>query len=210
MVELSGNSTETERLLREAQTGQDGAVGRLLAQHRGYLRQLVGLRLDQQVRARIDPSDVVQEIQMEAIRRVDGYLKQPPLPFRLWLRQIAFDRLVTVRRQHLSAARRAVRREVALPERSSLILAQQLLARDSSPSERLSRRELARRVREALDRLADADRELLLMRNFEGLSNQEAAHVLQITPATASQRYGRALLRLRDLLLDTGFSEAQS
>jgi RNA polymerase sigma-70 factor (ECF subfamily) len=209
MTQLSTDSAETQRLLRQARAGEAGAVDQLLARHRGYLCQLVGLRLDPRLRARVDPSDVVQEAQLEAVRRLGGYLREPPLPFRLWLRQIAFDRLLMLHRRHVGAACRSVRRDVALPDRSSLALAQQLLAPGSTPSEQLTRGELARRVRQALERLAEADREVLLMRNFEGLSNQEVAQVLRINPAAASQRYGRALLRLRDLLLDGGLAEAQ-
>jgi RNA polymerase sigma-70 factor (ECF subfamily) len=209
MAEPDADSAETRRLLEQAQAGQAGAVDQLLTRHRPYLRQLVRLRLDPQVRARVDPSDVVQEAQMEAVRRLGGYLRRPEIPFRLWLRQITYDRLLMLRRRHIGAARRAVGREVALPDRSSLALAQQLLASASTPSEQLARRELARRVRQALDRLDDADREVLLMRNFEGLSNQEVARLLHLQPAAASQRYGRALLRLRNLLVEGGLSGEQ-
>jgi RNA polymerase sigma-70 factor (ECF subfamily) len=71
------------------------------------------------------------------------------------------------------------------------------------------RRELAERVRQGVAQLSDLDREIVLLRNFEGLSNQEAATVLDIEPATASQRYGRALLRLRRLLAGEGPHEEQ-
>jgi RNA polymerase sigma-70 factor (ECF subfamily) len=169
----------------------------------------VELRLDPRVRARVDPSDVVQEAQLEAVRRLDGYLRQPPIPFRLWLRQLAYDRLLMAQRRHVRAARRAVGRDEALPDRSSLLLARQLLDVRSGPGERLARQELARRVREAVARLSEADREIVLLRNFEGLSNQEAAALLDIRADAASQRYGRALLRLRQLLLDQGFGESR-
>jgi RNA polymerase sigma-70 factor (ECF subfamily) len=161
---------------------------------------MVALRLDGQLRARVDPSDVVQEAQLEAVRRLDDYLEKSSLPFRLWLRQLAYDRLLMLRRQHLGAARRSVTRDVALPDRSSLALAAQLLAPGATPSEQLSRRELSRRVHQALAQLSDSDREILLMQNIEGLSNQEVAQVLDITAVAARQRYGRALLRLRKLL----------
>jgi RNA polymerase sigma-70 factor, ECF subfamily len=209
MAGAANDSTETHHLLEEVRAGQPGAVDQLLVRHRPYLRQLVGLRIDPQLRARVDPSDVVQEAQMEAVRRLNTYLDKPPMPFRLWLRQIAYDRLLMLRRHHLGAARRDVTRDVALPDRSSFVLVQQLLASGSTPSEQLTRRELSRRVRQALAQLADADREILLMRNFEGLSNQEVAQVLAIKPVAASQRYGRALLRLRTLLLQGGISDAQ-
>jgi RNA polymerase sigma-70 factor (ECF subfamily) len=206
MTQAGANSAETQRLLDLARTGRTGAVDELLARHRPYLRQFVDLRFDPQLRRRGDPSDVVQEAQIEAARRLAEYLRGPAIPFRLWLRQIASDRLVMLRRRHLGAARRSLLRDVALPERSSLALAQQLLAPGPPPSEQLARRELARRVRQALADLPQADRDMLLMRNFEGLSNQEAAQVLQISPAAASQRYGRALLRLRNLMVGTGLS----
>jgi RNA polymerase sigma-70 factor (ECF subfamily) len=203
------DSSQTRGLLDEVRAGHAAAIDQLLARHRAYLRRLVALRIDPQLQARVDPSDVVQEAQLEAARRLEGYLQNPALPFRLWLRQITYDRLLMLRRRHVEAARRSVQRDVALPDRSSLALARQLLASGSTPSERLSRRELARRVRQAMARLTETDRDILLLRNFEGLSNQEVAQLLGITLTAASQRYGRALLRLRNFLIDGGFSEAQ-
>jgi RNA polymerase sigma-70 factor (ECF subfamily) len=210
MPEPDVESAETQRLLQEAREGRDGAVDQLLARHRPYLRQLVALRLDPQLRARVDPSDIVQEAQIEAVRRLDDYLDRPEMPFRLWLRQITYDRLLMLRRRHVGAARRSVDRDVRLPDRSSLALARQLLASGPTPSEQLEADELAHRVRLALAQLTETDRDLLLMRNFEALSNQEAALVLQINPVAASQRYGRALLRLRKILLESGLAEEPS
>jgi RNA polymerase sigma-70 factor (ECF subfamily) len=131
------------------------------------------------------------------------------MPFRLWLRRITYDRLLMVRRQHVRSERRTVERDVALPDRSSLLLAQQLLAGSSSPSEQLAKRELRRRVNKAVADLAETDREILLMRNFEGLSNQEVSQLLGISLTAASQRYGRALLRLRKILIDRGLPESE-
>jgi RNA polymerase sigma-70 factor (ECF subfamily) len=102
-----------------------------------------------------------------------------------------------------------VDREAALPEGSSCALARQLLAADSTPSGRVGREELARRVREAVARLTEADREIILMRTFEALSFEEIARVLDIEPAAARKRHGRALLRLHKLLTDEGLTESQ-
>jgi RNA polymerase sigma-70 factor (ECF subfamily) len=209
MNPLALDSAETERLLQQARAGLPEATDRLLDRHRPYLRRLVELRLDPKMRGRVDPSDVVQEAQLEALRRLDGYLRQPPMPFRLWLRQLAYDRLLMLRRHHVGAARRAVGRDVPLPDRSSLQLARQLLAAGSTPSQRLIKGEFVLRVRQAVSRLPDGDREVLVLRNLEGLSNQEAAQVLQIDPATASRRYGRAVIRLRALLLQSGLTESE-
>lgn len=200
-------SAEVERLLAEVRGGNRRALDTLLGLHRAYLRTLVELRLDPKLRARVDASDVVQETSLEAVRRVAAYLDRPVLPFRLWLRQIAFDRLLMARRQHVEAGRRAVEREAPLPDQSSLQLAQLALAAGPTPSQAFAQDEMAERVRRALAALEDDDREILLMRNFEGLSNQEAAQVLALEPAAASKRYGRALLRLRKTLLAQGVPE---
>jgi RNA polymerase sigma-70 factor, ECF subfamily len=209
MPQVSPDSSETTRLLEQVRDGDRDAFEKLFARHRPYLRQVVSLRLDPKLRARVDASDVVQETHLEAVRRLPDYLERRPMPFRLWLRKTAYERLLMIERHHVDAQRRAVGREVALPDRSSLQLFGQLLAASSTPSQQLSRAELARRVRQAVARLADIDKEILLMRNLEGLSNHEVAQVLEIAPAAASQRYGRALLRLRKLLLAGGLSESE-
>ena len=203
------DSAETQRLLDRARAGKPRAIDHLLEHHRPYLRRLIELRLDPGMRARVDPSDVVQDAQLEAVRRMSTYLELPPMAFRLWLRQLAFDRLLMMRRRHVEAAQRTVNRDVALPDRSSMALARQLIDSRPTPSESVSRRELAQRVHQAISRLTEADREIILMRNFEGLSNQEVARVLQVKPDAASQRYGRALLRLRKLLLQSGMGGSQ-
>jgi RNA polymerase sigma-70 factor, ECF subfamily len=210
MDSLAADSSETQRLLDRVRAGKPEATDQLLDRHRPYLHRLMELRLDPKIRARVDPSDVVQEAQLEASRRLDDYVQQPMMPFRLWLRQIAYDRLLMLRRHHARAARRAVQRDVPLPDRSSLMLAQQLLAAGSTPSQHLLKREFVQRVREAVSQLPEGDREVLVLRNLEGLSNQEAAQVLQMDPATASRRYGRAVIRLREILLQSGLMESGS
>ena len=209
MAEMPPDAGESQELLQQAATGQAAAVEELFARYRVYLRQFVELRLDPRLRARVDPSDVVQEAQLEAVRRLKAYLERPPLPFRLWLRQLAHDRILKMYRHHATAARRTVQREQPLPERSSLLLAQQLLASASTPSQQVSRRELAGRLRQAMSELSENDREILLLRNFEGLSNEEVGCLLGINPATASQRHGRALLRLHKLLFAGGLTDSQ-
>jgi RNA polymerase sigma-70 factor (ECF subfamily) len=199
----------TEGLLRRIEAGDRQAFEELFARHRSYLCQVVGLRLDPRLRRRVDPSDVVQDAQMEAFRRLDDFLQRRPMSFRLWLRKTACERLLMAQRRHLQAAQRTVCREVGLPDHSSLQLLGQFQAGESTPSQQLNRAEQARRVREAVSQLSEADREVLVLRNLEGLSNQETAEVLQIEPATASQRYGRALLRLRKLLATSGLLESQ-
>jgi RNA polymerase sigma-70 factor (ECF subfamily) len=210
MEEVAPDSAETQRLLQQVRVGDPQAFDELFARHRPYLRQVIDLRLDPKLRTRVDPSDVVQETQLEAFRRLPDYLDRRPMAFRLWLRKTAHERLLMVKRHHRGAARRSVQREVPLPDGSSFQLAQQILDRGLTPGQQAERRELARQVREAVGRLSEIDREILLMRNLEGLSNHDVAQVLQIDPDAASQRYGRALLRLRKLLVDRGLMESES
>ena len=131
------------------------------------------------------------------------------MAFRLWLRKTTFERLLMLERFHRKSRRRTIEREVGLPDKSAFALVQQLFAGGSSPSKRMEHSELASRVRDVLCQLSEADREILLMRNLESLSNQEVAEVLEIEPVAASKRYGRALLRLRSLLVTSGLMEAQ-
>ena len=147
---------QTRTLLEQAGAGDARACERLLERHRASLREFVELRLDPRLRGRLDASDVVQEAQLEALRRFPDYLRRRPMPFRLWLRRTAYERLLMLRREHVDAERRAVGREARLPERSSLALAERLLARESSPSRQADRAELARRVQKALGELPKA------------------------------------------------------
>jgi RNA polymerase sigma-70 factor (ECF subfamily) len=168
------------------------------------LHRVIDLRLDARLRARIDASDVVQEALLEAARRMPDYLAREPMPFLLWLRQTACQRLIDLRRQHLGAECRAAERELPWPSSSSLLLAQAVLGTPKPPERALEEQELVGRVRQALADLDEDDSEIILLRNFEDLSNHEAAEVLRIEPAAASKRYGRALLRLRQRLVDLG------
>ena len=207
MTEPDPDGAETCRLLEEARSGDPSAFDRLFARHRPGLQRFVALRLDRRVQARLDPSDVVQETQLEAYRRMGDFLARRPMPFRVWLRKTAYERLLKLRRFHVEAAQRAVGRELGLADRASLLLARPFLDKESSPSRQLARSELVRRVRQVLAGLSETDREVLLMRSADELPYREIACILDLDPAAARKRYGRALLRLRKLLLDAGLLE---
>jgi RNA polymerase sigma-70 factor (ECF subfamily) len=195
---------ETERLLAQVGAGDRQALERLLALHRDFLRKAVEPRLDRKMRGRVDASDVVQEAQLEAARRIDEYLQRRPMPFHVWLQKTAYENLLRIRRQHVEAACRSVEDEAALPDRSSILLAHQLLSAGPTPSQGMREQELATQVRQAMARLSEEDREIILLRSYEGLTNEEAGQVLGIEGAAASKRHTRALLRLRKLLLAGG------
>jgi RNA polymerase sigma-70 factor (ECF subfamily) len=203
------DSAETNRLLMQISAGHRDAFDDLFNRHRGDLRQAVELRLDRRLRARVDASDIVQEAQMEAFRRLDDYLERRPMPFSLWLRKTAQERIYNHRRAHVAAARRSVLREEAAPEESSMLIANSLMNQGSSPSRRVMRREYQRLVSEAVDELDDVDREILLMRNVEGLAQSEIAQVLDLTHDAVRKRYGRALVKLQRSLAKKGLTEGE-
>jgi RNA polymerase sigma-70 factor (ECF subfamily) len=209
MDEPASDSAEVLALLSQARAGDKRAFDRLFALCEGQLRRFVDLRLDPKLRPRVGASDVVQEAHLEAVRRLDDFLDKPSLPFKLWLRQITLDRLLMMRRRHVGAARRSLAREAALPDGSSCALARQLIAAGSTPSQQFGREELGRRVREAVARLAEADREIILMRTFESLAFEEIACLLGVEAAAVRKRHGRALLRQHKILTDDGLTESQ-
>lgn len=176
-----------------------------LERQRPILRRSVQLRMDPQLLGRLDPSDVLQEAFLDASRRFAEYLTSPSVPLSLWLRSLTLQRLVDLHRQHLGAKKRDVGREVSggvfdVPETSAIGLANLLVDSTRSPTSEVIHREKCRRVREAVESLAPLDREVLAMRHFEELSNSDVARILQISVTAASNRYVRAVSRLKEVL----------
>ena len=199
------NDDQTETLLTAARGGDADAINRLLEKHRAPIRRLVELRLDRRVRRRVDVSDVVQDVMVEANGRLDKYLQNPAMAFHLWLRQIAWDRIIDTYRRHRVSAKRNMDREQPLavaagPDQSTMELAIQLSDPGLTPFAAAAQREIAVKVEAAIERLADGDREIILMRHYEHLSNLEIAEALGVNPPAASMRYLRALRKLRELL----------
>ena len=196
---------ETEEMLRQAKGGEAAAVERLLTAHREPLRRMIGLRLDPALAARVDASDIVQDVLLEAHRRLAEYLRNPAMPFHLWLRHIARDHIIDAHRHERLAQRRSVDREqplhAARPNESSFEWAAQLFDQEPTPASAAMYAELQRKLASAIANLEDDDREVILMRHREQLSNQQVAEALGLTEAAASMRYLRAVRRLRSVLL---------
>jgi RNA polymerase sigma-70 factor (ECF subfamily) len=195
----------TQELLEKARQGNADAVDQLLARHREAVRRMIDLRLDPAIVQRLDASDVVQEVLIEANRRLQNYLQSPQMPFHLWLRHIAKDHVIDAHRRHHQARKRGVDREQPLhrpawAEQSSLDLAAQLLDQELTPASAAIQHEMQRRLQDAIGQLDEDDREVILMRHYEMLANQEVAAALGLTEAAASMRYLRAVRKLRDLL----------
>lgn len=197
-------SDQTADLLAAHREGDPQAAGLALERHRDPLRRMVSLRLDRRIQGRVDASDIVQEVMIEANRRLDAYLQNPSLPFHLWLRQMARDRIVDAHRRHRASEKRSVDREQAGAysplDQSTMDLVAQLSDHQLTPAAAATMRELQRRFEAALEQLDDPDREIVLMRHFEQLSNQDAAKALGLSEPAASMRYLRALRRVRALL----------
>jgi RNA polymerase sigma-70 factor (ECF subfamily) len=199
----------TRRLLDDAKTGDGPAVDRLLGEFREPLRKVINLRLDPVLGRRVDASDIVQDVLIEANQRLTEYLKNPAMPFHLWLRHLAQDRIIDTHRRHRQAQRRSIDKEQpiqrpAWADQSSVQLVAQLIDTDQTPASAAIQQELQRRLNDALAELGDDDRDVILMRHHEQLSNQDVAAALGLTEAAASMRYLRALRKLRTVLVPGG------
>jgi RNA polymerase sigma-70 factor (ECF subfamily) len=197
---------ETESLdhLLERIRGHDAAaVAEIFAHYRDRLKRMVRLRLDRRLQGRVDPSDVLQEAYLDVASRAAEYAAKPEMPFFLWVRMVTGQRLLEIHRRHLQTKMRDAGQEVslyggALPQANSMSLAAQLLGRLTSASAAAMRAEMQIQLQQVLNAMDPIDREVLALRHFEELTNSEVAAVLELTKAAASNRYVRALKRLKD------------
>jgi RNA polymerase sigma-70 factor (ECF subfamily) len=204
MADPVGN--DTNLLLRRALAGDEQALAALFDAYRERLRRMIRLRLDRRLSGRVDSSDVLQEAYLDVRKRLAEYARDPAaMPFHLWLRLLAGQKLTDVHRYHLGTQMRDAGQEVSLhrgpfPQASSIALAAQLLGRMTSASQAAIRAEHKLIVQEALNGMDPIDREVLTLRHFEHLSNDETALVLGLSKSAASNRYIRALKRLKEIL----------
>jgi RNA polymerase sigma-70 factor (ECF subfamily) len=199
------DSSETHALLESARAGDAAACNRLLERHREALRRMIGMRMDPILQRRVDASDIVQDVLVDAHRRLAEYLQASGMPFHLWLRHLARDRLIDAHRRHRGAVRRSVDREQPMTkpygeDQSALDLAALARDRQLTPAAAAIHHELELRFQAAIETLDEIDREVVLMRHCEQLSNQETAQALALSEPAAGMRYLRAMRRLRTLL----------
>lgn len=186
-------------------TGGQDALADLFSKYRNQLERMVEFRLDRRLYGRVDAADVLQEAYLEVARRIGEYLDNPSVSFFVWIRQITWQVLLMTHRRHLGAQMRDAGREVALgggayTGATSLSIAAQLVAHLTSPSQAAIRQERLERLRAALETMDEIDREVLALRHFEQLSNNEVAEILGLQKTAASNRYVRALKRLKEIL----------
>jgi RNA polymerase sigma-70 factor (ECF subfamily) len=202
------SAEQADVLLDRLRAGQGEALGELFELHRERLWRMIQMRLDRRLLRRVSADDVLQEAFIDMAGRIGKYLEAPTVAFYVWLRFLAVQRMQMMQRAHLGAQMRSVSQEVSLPESgaalaSSESLAGQLVSHLTSPSQAAMRHELQDRLRAALDGMDPLDREVLALRHFEELGNNEVAAILGISKDAASKRHVRALVRLKQILTDS-------
>ena len=210
---MEENSAELELLLGRLKAGDNNALAELFTIYRERLRRMIELRMDPRLSGRLSSSDVLQESYLDALQRVGHYFEKPDMSFHVWLRLITSQRLVDIHRQHLGAQKRSAGCEVPLERSvsahaSSISLARFIAVQLESPSQVAMRKELFAQVEAALESMDPVDREVLALRHFEELSNDEVAQTLGLQKAAASNRYVRALRRLKEALAHLSAREA--
>jgi RNA polymerase sigma-70 factor (ECF subfamily) len=201
MANPPSHPDDLERGVRE---GDRSTLAALFATQETRLKRWVELRLDPRLRGRLSPSDVIQETFLAADQRLDHFRERPEMPFSVWVLLLAGQRLTDAHRRHLGAEARNAGREVAIGSYSSPTTAANLaerLATDlTSPSQAAVRQEIHEFLVQAIEAMDPIDREVLSLRHFDELSNEEVSKLLGIPKGTASRRYIRALGRLREIL----------
>jgi RNA polymerase sigma-70 factor (ECF subfamily) len=205
MRNMSPSREEIQHRIELAVQGDMRALDDVLTHYRPLLKRMVALRLDPRVQGRVDASDIVQEGYLDATQRLAEFARDRGTSFYIWLRFLVGQRVQEQHRRHLGAAGRDVGREVslyrgAMPGASTGALAARLLGKLTSPSEAALRAERKLRLQEALNRMDPIDREVLVLRHYEQMSNADAASALGLDFKAASKRYTRALERLEEIL----------
>jgi RNA polymerase sigma-70 factor (ECF subfamily) len=211
---MTGSPTapaDEEALVLRLREGDRGVLGDLFGLHRQRIWRMIRFRMDRRLAARIDPDDVLQEAFLAARTRIDNFLAEPRGSFFVWLRMIALQTLFDQHRHHIGAEMRNAARDVRIDQpdssNTSLCLAAQLAGTLTSPSQAAAGLELMRQLEQAIASMAALDQEIIAMRHFEDLTNVESAEALGISPTAASNRYVRAIARLKEILTALGGSE---
>lgn len=205
MPSLPSDDDTVSQLVQEAIDGSEAALAELFSRYRTQLRKMISFRLDQNLKGRVDPSDVLQEAFIDLAKRLPEF-GDKGMPFFVWLRLVTHERLLRVHREHLGTQKRDPRREIkhryTYSDATSMSLAAHLLGKSSSVEGKAIRAEQSARLHAVLEDMEPQDREIIALRMFEGLSNGEAAEVLELTKQTASKRFIRAISRIRNEVKD--------
>lgn len=187
--------------------GDRQALAAFFSRNRERLWHMVKFRLDARLHGRIDPDDVLQESFLAAAQRIEHYDGNSAASLFIWIRMIVLQTMIDLHRRHLGAQMRDADREVAIqgaryPQTTSASLAICLVGDFTTPSQAALRSEMLSTVQQAIEGMDPLDREVLALRHFEELNNNEIAAILGIREKAASMRYVRALRRLKSILAD--------
>jgi RNA polymerase sigma-70 factor, ECF subfamily len=204
---------DEETLVLRLRAGDREVLGDLCSLHRQRIWRMIRFRMDRRLAARIDPDDVLQEAFLAARSRIENFLAEPQGSFFVWLRMIALQSLFDQHRHHIGAEMRNAARDVRLDRtdgsNTSVCLAAQLAGTITSPSQAAAGLELMQRLEQAIRTMSELDQEIIAMRHFEDLTNVESAEALGISATAASNRYVRALARLKEILTSFGDTESK-
>jgi RNA polymerase sigma-70 factor, ECF subfamily len=196
---------DPERLLARARQGDAEGLGALLELYRNYLHLLARMQIDLHLQGRASPSDVVQETFVQACANFGQFRGSSEPELRAWLRRILVNTLARLVEQQMKARKRDVRREVSVErlvrdlEDSSAAFEAALVSPHSSPSAQAERHETAARVADQLARLPAHYREVIVLRNLEGLPFDEVARRMGRTTGAVRILWLRALDQLRQM-----------
>lgn len=212
LSEGTSQPAEDAELLARLRSDGEEVLADAFAAHRERFWHLVTFRMDRRIAARVDADDVLQEAFVAASTRLEHYLRDPSFSLFVWLRMIVSQTLIDVHRRHVGTEMRSAGREVSIggpryPQTTSVSLASHLVGKQTSPSGAVARDESSAALAQAIEQMSLLDQETIALRHFEGLTNAETAEVLGISVTAASNRYVRALSRLREILEELNLNE---
>jgi RNA polymerase sigma-70 factor (ECF subfamily) len=189
------------------------ALATLFDRYRLRLEKIVEFRMDERLKRRVDPADVLQEAFIELSKRLAEFLAQPSVSVFVWMRQKTVQTLIDLHREHFRDKRSPNKEAQQAPNWNSnetgLSINAFLAASMTSPSQHLIRGEEVLKIQAAIHLLSELDREVIALRHFEQLTNLQVAEVLNLTPTAASNRYIRAISRLSETLTESSGSEGK-
>jgi RNA polymerase sigma-70 factor, ECF subfamily len=209
---LSSSRVQTNSLLSKARRGSKSSLGSLLEQYRNYLVVLASTHIEKRLQPRVSPSDVVQETMLRAHKNFGQFRGTTEPELLAWLRQILVNNLARFVEQHVLAARRDVRREVSIErlgaalEKSTIQLAALVPAQGKSPSMAVQQREEAVVLADRLAQLPEDYREVLMLRNLQGLPFEEVAQQMGRSVGATRMLWLRAIEKLRTFYRDDSSS----
>ena len=204
MENLADNSDHAAQLADLRERGEV-ALAEFFQKHNVQLERMVSFRLDRRLYGRVDPADILQEAYVEAAKRIDSYLADPQVSMYIWIRGLTWQTLLLTHRKHLDVQKRDARQEQSLAKQASgdntaTSIASRLAGSFTSPSQGAMREEQHDKLQSTLDQMDPTDREVLALRHFEQLSNKEVSELLGISKTAASNRYMRALARMKTIM----------